>query len=210
MADGVLWAKELREDIDSITADYGRLRRVAETGVDEDGEVHDAIEARAAATAAATQALIRVVLALDNLPELHGSFRGGPLPDIIAALDDLRRGRLSELFRPHPQSKGHLSTAADMLKMRAVTSVLVLERSGASNAEARKIVAKIFADAGHLGKKGAPVSASTLFQWCASSATGVIETTEQAIIADVMSKLPSVITRSDAITLTKVEAAKRL
>lgn len=210
MPDGVTWAADLRTAIDRIGSDYALLRQVAETGIDQHGESHDPVEARAAATAAATQALIHVVLALEDLPQLKGSFLGGPLPDLIAALDDLRRGQSPEFFRPWPQTKGQLSIQLNMLKVRGVTSVLVVERSGASNAEARKIVARIFADAGHLGKKGAPVSASTLFQWCTDLAPGIVETREQGIIAQAMSRLPERIARADALRLAKAEAAKRL
>lgn len=204
------WAVNLRTVLDRISVDYSQLRRVAETGVDDAGDLHDPAEAQAAATAAATQALIQVVVALDELPEIKGSLRGGPLPDLIAAMDDLRRGQSPELFRPWPQRKGQLSARVNMLKMRAVTSVLVLERSGASNAEARKIAAKIFADAGHRGKKGAPVSASTMFGWCTDFASGIDETVERRIISATLSKLPDSISRSEAVRLAKAEAAKRL
>jgi len=210
MADRVSWAAELRTMIDSIGVDYDQLRRAAETGVDDDGELQDTVVARAAATAAATQALVRIVLALDDLPELKGSFREGPLVDLIAALDDLRRGQSPDFFRPWPNSKGQLSAKIDMLKMRAVTSVMVVERSDASNAEARRIVAKIFADAGHVGKKGAPVSASTLFQWCTELAPALAERREHQIIATALAQVPERVTRAQAIRLVKNEAVKRL
>ncbi|MDQ1231679.1 hypothetical protein [Sphingomonas sp. SORGH_AS_0879] len=204
------WAADLRAKIDAISADYAQLRMVAETGIDDEGNLHDQTEAMAAATAAANQVLIHIIIALNELPEFHGVFRDGPIPDLMAALDDLRRGQSSDFFRPWPQHKGQLSTKINMLQVRAVASILILERSGASNIEARKITARIFASAGHKGKKGGPIGASTLYDWYTEFASNLGENAGQRIITEALSKLPKTIDRAEAIRLAKVEAGKRL
>ncbi len=204
------WAAKLRTDLDHIRDDYSLLRKVAATGLDDEGMSQDTSVAQAAATAAATQALIRIAIALDEIPALKGSLRDGPVPDLIAALDDLRRGQSPEFFRPWPKVSGRLSTRTEMLKVRAVTSVMVMKRSGVGDTEACSVVARIFAEAGHRGKKGGALSASTVFAWVSELTPGVIETREQQLIAETMSRLPQAITRPEAIRLTRLEAAKRL
>lgn len=204
------WAIKLRADLDRIKRDYSLLREVAETGVDQDGVPQDAVVARAAATAAATQSLIHITIALNEISSFEGALRDGPLPDLIAALDDLRRGQAPNFFRPWPQVSGKLSTKTDMLKVRAVTSVLVVQRSGVGDTKACSVVARIFAEAGHRGKKGGALSASTVFAWVSELNPGVIETREQQLIAETMSRLPQTITRFEAIRLAKLEAVKRL
>ncbi len=204
------WYYELRSRLERLKTDYVLRREVAETGVDNEGTSQDTTLARAEATELATASLVQIVLALNEHPVLNGVFRNGPMPDLIAALDDLRRGQSPEFFRPWPKVSGRLSTRTDMLKLRAVTSVLVVKRSGVADTEACSIVARIFADAGHRGKKGGALSASTLFSWVAELAPSVVETREQQLIAETMSRLPDHIARPEAIRLARLEAVKRL
>jgi len=210
MADNSNWAANLRASITSITQDYARLRTVAEGGPDVDGTFYDAADARAAAASAANQVLIHIVLALDELPELHGAFRGGPLPDLIAALDDLRRGKSSPFFKPRPGVTSQLSTQIEMLKVRAVTCASVMMRSGIGSTEACRLVAKTFAAAGHKGKKGGPVSASSVFDWCAELTPDPAGSAAQQIISATLEKLPDRLSQPEALRLMKAEARKRL
>jgi hypothetical protein len=203
------WAKRLSDSISKITADYVFLRGAAEGGSDRDSGDCDPIDARIAATSAATQTLIHIMLALDDLPELRGKFSNGPLPDLIAALDDLKQGKVSEIFRPAPQLKGKNTNKTEMLKLRAVTCVAVLERSGSKSTDACKTVSKIFADQKHKGKKGGPISASTLFDWCAELVPNLSGTVQQRILAQTLARLPHRIERTEALRLAKIEAEQR-
>lgn len=203
------WAAKLAEILTKVSADYQRLRAGAEgTSPEAIAEEVEPAVARAAATAAAAQALTQIVLALDQVPELKGQFREGPIPDLLAALDDVRRGRRSDFFTPWPQQH-QPTTSFSMLKLRAVASVHTGYRAGLDDTRARDLVAKTFSQAGHRGKKKGPISTSTVFDWCGELEPSEDGSVEQRIIADTLRRLPKSLSLEDAKRLIRAEAAKR-
>lgn len=212
MTDFDRWAITLALEIRSLTTDYHRLRKVAE-GLSKEGwdEEIDPDAARAAATSCAAQALMKVLSALGQSPYLNDAIRGGPLLDLVAALEDLRCGRRPEFFMPTPNVAGKLAARTKMMKIRAVASVLTLRHAGLRDAEARRRVAKIFSSNGHRGKKGGMISPRSLFGWCAElAAKDENPSADQRIIAQALSTLPDNLTEPAALRLVQTEAAKRL
>ena len=204
------WANKLATKIADLSADYDVFRSAAEgRSSDPDALEVDPIESRAWATMIARNLLQEIILELDKLPVLHGAFRNGPMIDLIAALDDLRRGKRSDFFVLLP-GQNLPSTKFIMLKLRAVASVHTAMRSGMNDADARALVAKIFTDAGHTGKKKGPISKSTVFDWCTEMTPNLNGTTEQRILAETLAKLPAVIPAEKVKNLIRKEAAKRL
>jgi hypothetical protein len=205
------WAEELSEALGPLTQSYRRLRSAAE-GRAQDDELSEAepSELRSALTFTANQALAQIALALNRLPQVQELLRDGPIPDLLAALDDLDRGLNPALLQTTPTANGRLSTRIDMSKLRAAASVFMLKRAGMNDAPARRLVAKIFAEAGHTGKKGKPLSASTLFEWCTYCEPDPDGNLHQKILAKQMAKVRSDLTQSEVITLIKTEAAIRL
>ncbi len=205
------WALDLAAKLKPLTEDYHRFCLIHE-GKSPDDEFADAepSEISALLTFIANQSLTQITLALHELPHVQDLIRTGPIPDLLAALDDLNRGLHPPLLQAHPSMSGRLSTKIDMLKLRATASVFMLKRSGVKDAPARRIVAKIFADAGHTGKKGKPISASTLFEWCAHCEPDAQGTDHQKILADRLAKVRTDLTQSELIALIKAEALTRL
>lgn len=211
MGDLDAWADCLAAKLEPLVHDYRVVRSLVDgTAKGEGVDEIDPDDALGARTFYANQALSRIALALSELPQLRGIIADGPIPDLLEALDDLRRGQSPSLLRSSPDQTGKLSTKLDMLKLRAVASVLAVKRTGASDTEARKLVAKVFADAGHKGKKGGPLSAATLFSWCGECEPDLNGSTHQRLLAQHLERLPSELTRAKALALVRAEASRRL
>jgi hypothetical protein len=208
MNDLDVWAQALRDKIEPLTSDYRTLQAIAQ-GVLQDDDADPDI-ARFAATVAASDVLVKIVEALGEVPALSGCLRDGPMADLIAALEDVRRGLRPNFFNPAPGVRGQLSTKLTMLKMRAAASVLALKRSGMGEAEACREVSKLFSARGHRGKKGGAVSEKTVFSWWGDCMPSHEGTTEQRLIAQTFDNMPEVLSRPEAIALVRAEAAKHL
>lgn len=219
MDDRTLWAVQLAKELAPLTAHYQTLRSLAEETIsDEQADEVDPSDARTAATACAALFLNHLTVALKKLPELREVVLDGPLPEFLAGMEDLRNGNVPSLFKPTSSVTGRLSTKQEMLKLRTAASVFVLRECGVPDAEARRLVAKIFSDAGHKGKKGGPISPSTIFSWCIDCAPDPNGTSQQRLMAGMIADmtagrnndLPKGFDRTQATKIIRREAAKRL
>lgn len=204
------WSEQLAAKIADLSKDYVIFRAVAEGKSDDPEAVEaDPEEARAMATAVANQVLIEIILTLNEIPVLSAALSGGPMPDLIAALGDLRSGRNSTFFTKTPGQKGP-NLQSTMMKIRAVACVHTATRAGMIDAEAHSLVAKIFSAAGHRGKKKGPISKTTVFDWCAEITPNHDGKIQQRLLAQALDKMRPSFTRAEAISLIQREARKRL
>jgi hypothetical protein len=156
-----LWSRSLREKLRQRESDYVRLK-LGERRAEDDP---DAL--RVLATTTAGLALLEIVTALKQLDAFADNAGLAPLHDLSAALHHLTEGGKPPMLQP-AVVKGDLSEplALRYVKRHAVAAIELLLEAGLMDAPARRLVAKTFADAGFLGRKGHPLSAGTLFDWC--------------------------------------------
>lgn len=205
------WLDDLTATLTPLTENYRTLRAIVEGEVKNDTLFEiDPIDAHSALRNCAGQTLSEIALALSRLPALRDVMRDGPVPDLMAGLNDLGLGLRPNLFHSSPRSTGRLNTRTQMLKFRAVACVHVLKRSGLKEAPSRRKVAEIFARAGHKGKKGAPLGASTIYEWCLDLEPNFAGNFHQKEIAKLLASLPSPLPRMRAIDLVKMQALIRL
>lgn len=90
------------------------------------------------------------------------------LRDLLMELQRLDEGGRSDLLKA--RNVGLLKSKDPIrrryVKSHAVYCTLLLEGAGYKKGEARKITAKFFSDAGHMGRKGQRLSWKTVDEWC--------------------------------------------
>ncbi|MCZ8369469.1 MAG: hypothetical protein O9293_05790 [Porphyrobacter sp.] len=118
--------------------------------------------------ARATEILIAVHRALRELPLFENSKGAAVLHDVAGALHDVVMGGSPRLFAMSTKGKpGGDGIARNYLKVFVVRSVrLLVEAHDWRETMAVKAVAGRFAAAGATGRKGNPLSASTVQDWC--------------------------------------------
>lgn len=88
-----------------------------------------------------------------------------PLHDLAQALLGLNEGRRSELLETRKVMVRKQHPVEAQRQALAVALVEFFEQAGLRNVKARNEVARIFGNAGLVGRKGNPISAQTLFEW---------------------------------------------
>lgn len=108
-----------------------------------------------------------VMEALLKMPEFKDAdgLTMQPLYDLAQALIGLNEGRRSELLETRKVGERTRHPVQFQRQALAVALVEFFERALLSNVKARNEVARIFGNAGLVGRKGGPISAQTLFDW---------------------------------------------
>lgn len=128
----------------------------------------EALEGLSLKQARAAEALLVTYSALKELPLFERSKGAAILHDLAGALRDVVLGGSPRLFvSVRPGSPGSDGIHKNYVKIHVVLAVRFLtEAHGASKAAAIKTVTGIFAKAGAKGRKGNPLSATTVKDWC--------------------------------------------
>lgn len=118
--------------------------------------------------ARAAEALLAIHAALRELPLFQKSKGAAVLHDVAGALRDVVMGGSPRLFfRVRPGGPGGDGIHRNYLKVFVVLAVrFLIEGHRLSGGEATRTVARIFAAAGATGRKGNPLSPSTVKDWC--------------------------------------------
>ena len=155
------WAKRLHDRLEQIGEAY--LSTSWEVAADpESFEGLNLKQARAA------DALLATCAALRELPLFAKSKGVAVLHDVAGSLRDVVVGGEPRLFVSVPAgSRGGDGIHRNYVKVPVVLAVrLLMEAHSLTEGAATKIVAKIFAAAGAVGRKGNSLSPSTVQDWC--------------------------------------------
>lgn len=155
------WANRLHDALEKIGEDYQSTSWEAADDPEEFAGLN-LKQARAA------EALLAVSSALRELPPFNKSKGAAILHDVAGALSDVVNGGAPRLFQSvRAGSPGGDGIHRNYVKVWVVVAVrLLVEAHELADAKAREVVAGIFARAGATGRKGDPLSASTIRGWC--------------------------------------------
>lgn len=155
------WVNRLQEGLDQIGADY---IATPWTPAD-DPEEFSGLNRK---QGYAAEALIVLINGLRELPVFEESTGVAVLHDLVSALNETVHGGHPRLFDSvKPGKRGGQGLSRTYLKSHVVLAVrFLVETHPVTDSEARHTVAKIFAEAGATGRKGRPLSASTVQDWC--------------------------------------------
>jgi hypothetical protein len=155
------WANRLYSALEAIGADYQAERWVAA----DDPEAFEGLNLK---QARAAEALLAINAALRELPQFEKSKGAAILHDVAGALRDVVMGGAPRLFQSVTiGSPGGDGIHRNYVKVWAVTAVrFLVQAHGVAQRNATETVAQIFAKAGAKGRKGDPLSASTVRGWC--------------------------------------------
>lgn len=155
------WARRLHQKLELIGSDY------QETSW-EPADDPDAFEGLNLKQARAAEALLAVCSALHELPIFEKSSGAAILHDMAGALRDVVMGGSPRLFASvRPGKPGADGIYRNYIRVHVVSAVrLLMEAHGLSEGQACKKVASIYAAAGATGRTGAPLSATTVKDWC--------------------------------------------
>jgi glucans biosynthesis protein len=155
------WAKRLHDRLALLGADY----IATPWAVADDPGDFSGLNLK---QARATEIVLAVAAALHELPLFHKSNGLAALHDVAGALHDVMRGGSPRLFTPAcPGTRGGDGVDRNYLKVFVVWAVrFMMEAHGWNETKARKLVAEKFARAGATGRKGKPLSPSTVQGWC--------------------------------------------
>lgn len=155
------WANRLHDAIEAIGDDY----HSTSWDMADDPEEFAGLNLK---QARAAEALLTIVAALRELPPFDKSKGVAILHDVAGALNDVVMGGAPRLFESvRAGSPGGDGIHRNYVKVWVVVAVrFLVEAHGLADAKARKIVAEIFAGVGATGRKGQPLSASTIRGWC--------------------------------------------
>lgn len=155
------WANRLHQRLEAIGEDYFS----ASWEVAADPEQFEGLNLK---QARAAEALIAIHSALREMPLFAKSSGAAILHDVAGALRDVVMGGKPRLLTAvRPGKAGTDGIARNYLRVWAVLTVrFLVEGHNLTETKARAIVASIFAKAGATGRKGKPLSASTLRSWC--------------------------------------------
>ena len=210
--DEAAWAKELSEKIAWSTHLYRELRAAAEMPLSREyAELGPELLQREMVVNL-TEVITQISLALHRMHALKGLVRDGPLPDLMAALNDLQRGLRPYLLQPvvEPADSGGFNTRLDMVRLRAVASVYAFVRSGLRQTPACKRVGEIFTAAGHRGRKGGSIGKTTVHDWVAALADKDLNPVQHRLISTFLKQLPPETSRAQAESFAHQQAAVRL
>lgn len=155
------WAKRLHDQLELLGADY----IATPWTVADDPEDFTGLNFK---QARAAEIVVAVVSALRELPLFEKSNGTAALHDVAGAMRDVVMGGSPRLFAPvRPGTRGGDGIARNYLKVFVVRAVrFMVEAHGWNEAKARKLVTEKFAEAGATGRKGKPLSQSTVQSWC--------------------------------------------
>lgn len=157
------WANRLHEHLEQIGADY----QATPWQVADDPEDFAGLNLK---QARAAEALLAISAALRELPPFEKSKGAAILHDVAGALSDVVSGGAPRLFiSARTGSPGGDGIHRNYVKVWVVLAVrFLVEAHNLTEAKARGIVSKIFsgAGAGAKGRKGGPLSASAVRDWC--------------------------------------------
>jgi len=155
------WANRLHERIEEIGADY----LTTSWDAAEDPEVFTGLNLK---QARAAECLLAVHSALRELPQFEKSKGAAVIHDIAGALGDVVIGGTPRLFTSVMPGK----SGGDGIHRQYLTTFVVwavrfmVEAHCWTEKQAVRVVAQKFAAAGATGRKGGPLGASTVQDWC--------------------------------------------
>jgi len=154
------WARRLHDHLEAL----GELYQAIPWGVADDPENFEGLNLK---QARAAEALLATCSALRELPIFTKSTGVAVLHDIAGALADVVLGRSPQLFKSvRPGSPGGDGIHRNYIKVSVVLAVrLLIASQSFAEGEAIREVAKIFAAAGATGRKGKPLSRTTVQDW---------------------------------------------
>lgn len=155
------WSRRLHANLEEIGDEYFKLG----------WDVPDDPDAFAGANlkqARAAEALLEILKALRELPPFEKSKGAAILHDVAGALRDVVMGGTPRMFTPvRAGTRGGDGIHRNYLKVFVVWAVrFLMEAHGWTETRAVKLVALKYAQAGATGRKGKPLSASTVQDWC--------------------------------------------
>ncbi|CAM4315030.1 hypothetical protein NOLU111490_17085 [Novosphingobium lubricantis] len=155
------WAKRLHDRLEQLGTDY----MATPWAVADDPEEFSGLNFK---QARAAEIVLAVAKSLDELPLFKKSKGRAALHDVAGALRDVVMGGTPRLFTPvRPGTRGGDGIDRNYLKVFVVWAVrFMVEAHGWTEAKARKLVTEKFAEAGATGRKGNPLSQSTVQNWC--------------------------------------------
>ena len=155
------WANRLHGTLETIGADY-QAESWAAADDPEDFQGLNLKQARAA------EALLAISAALRELPLFEKSKGAAIIHDVAGALSDVVMGGAPRLFQSvRTGGPGGDGIHRNYVKVWVVTAVrLLVQAHDVSQGKAIAIAAGVFAAAGAKGRKGNPLSASTVKDWC--------------------------------------------
>lgn len=155
------WAQRLHNRLELLGADY----MAAPWTIPDDPEAFTGLNLK---QARATEIILAVASALRELPLFQKSNGIAALHDVSGALHDVVMGGSPRLFLAVPAGKrGGDGVHRNYLKVHVVLAVrFLVEAHDWSEKKARTFVADKFAHAGATGRKGNPLSPSTVQDWC--------------------------------------------
>ncbi|WP_156442813.1 MULTISPECIES: hypothetical protein [unclassified Sphingomonas] len=155
------WARRLHTTLEAIGADY----QSEPWAVADDPEEFSGLNLK---QARAAEALLAVNAALRELPLFEKSKGAAILHDVAGALRDVVMGGTPRLFQSvRSGTPGGDGIHRNYVKVWVVTAVRQLVQAhGVAQRSAIAMTAELFAAAGAKGRKGMPLSASTVTEWC--------------------------------------------
>ena len=155
------WANRLYEVLEAIGADY----QATPWAVANDPEEFEGLNLK---QARAAEALLAISAALRELPQFEKSKGAAILHDVAGAIGDVVAGGTPRLFQSaRTGNPGGDGIHRNYVKVWVVTAVrFLVQANGIAQRSAVEIVSGIFAAAGAKGRKGNPLSASTVREWC--------------------------------------------
>lgn len=155
------WARRLHERLEVIGADY----QSASWDPASDPDDFDGLNLK---QARAAEALLATCNALRELPIFEKSKGAAILHDVAGALADVVLGGTPRLFvAARPGKPGSDGMFRRYLRVHVVAAVrLLVEAHNFTPGRAQKAVASIYAAAGATGRTGAPLSPTTVKDWC--------------------------------------------
>lgn len=155
------WARRLHDQLEQIGAYYF----ATDWKVANDPEEFTGLNLK---QTRAAEALLAIYSALRELPLLKTSKGAAVLHDVACALNDVVLGGSPRLFSPVPTGgPGGDGTHRNYIKINVVLAVrFLIEAHQLTAPQSISTVTQIFAAAGATGRKGNPLSTSTVKDWC--------------------------------------------
>lgn len=160
------WLSDLKDKLQIAGDGYLRCRHE-----EDDAEEHpDHVGIRATRTAFAMLSVGTIMKKLGEIPGMNEHSGLVPLHDLVAALWELGRGGQPALLQPTPGvGRGGESVSDRWVRQHALLFVSMLEDAGMKGRPACRVVAKMMADEGHVGRKRhdgpRPLSEGTIVDW---------------------------------------------
>ncbi len=158
------WVHRLHDQLEQLGEDY----RAISWDVADDPESFEGLNLK---QARAAEVLVAVCSALRELPTFEKSTGVAVLHDVAGALRDVVMGGAPRLFQPvRPGAPGRDGIHRNYVKVYVVWAVrFLVEAHVIPEGKAVKIVTKLFSDAGATGRKGKPLSVTTVNDWCSKA-----------------------------------------